>query len=612
MPTPSAPIPSGTAWYPDHWPEAEWRDDLQRMRDAGLTLVRFGEFSWSWFEPQPDHDDFAAYDRFVDLVADVGLQLCLCTPTATPPPWFDRLYPDGRKQNACGQSSLSHRHFWSWHHAASWERAQAMVRKLAARYAGREHLWGWQIDNEPNYAEQVHSSDPLRGYDYSPAARTAFARWLEQTYGTLEALNAAWYTNFWSQRVGTWEEAAIPRGKSNPQRWRDFLRWREAHLGDFIQAQVALIREVDPKAYIGCNIPEAGVATSVHIGIDPYVQARNLDWVGTDLYQASGDRAADLASHAFSCDLMRSAAGPAEFLLSEAQAGPHQRGWAFGFAPEAFGPDYLEDCARTFVTHGAKQLWWFIWRPTPAGHEMGMNGLQHPDGSASPRTEVVRKLATTDNQDLLGLRLAQETKPRALLHYSRAALHFRFFWETDLRMAEEELKGWHALLNRAGYQIDMVSDEQLAALDPTTTEAEVLVVPDGLVIGEETAAALARWAARRALVAGPHLGLLDGRGHLRPSAPGPELEAIVGVRLGYWATTGRIPDCQGVANPWGVREVELAETAEVLAANGDGSSPALVGHGPHRIATVPLGAMAWAHGRNLPAGLRTLLFPAKV
>jgi beta-galactosidase len=57
----------GTAYYPDHWPDNEWERDLGAIRDAGLTVVRFGEFSWSWYEPSCGKFDFRAFDRFVGL-----------------------------------------------------------------------------------------------------------------------------------------------------------------------------------------------------------------------------------------------------------------------------------------------------------------------------------------------------------------------------------------------------------------------------------------------------------------------------------------------------------------------------------------------------------------
>jgi beta-galactosidase len=52
-----APVPAhpalllGTAWYPEQWPESRWESDLALMQQAGIHMVRVGEFAWSAMEP---------------------------------------------------------------------------------------------------------------------------------------------------------------------------------------------------------------------------------------------------------------------------------------------------------------------------------------------------------------------------------------------------------------------------------------------------------------------------------------------------------------------------------------------------------------------------------
>jgi beta-galactosidase len=48
---PPPPIMMGTAWYPEQWPESRWDADLTLMQQAGIHMVRIGEFSWSSMEP---------------------------------------------------------------------------------------------------------------------------------------------------------------------------------------------------------------------------------------------------------------------------------------------------------------------------------------------------------------------------------------------------------------------------------------------------------------------------------------------------------------------------------------------------------------------------------
>jgi beta-galactosidase len=62
----------GVCYYPEHWDESRWPEDLRRMHDLGIRLVRVGEFAWSRFEPELENFDFAWLERFLDLVKKRG------------------------------------------------------------------------------------------------------------------------------------------------------------------------------------------------------------------------------------------------------------------------------------------------------------------------------------------------------------------------------------------------------------------------------------------------------------------------------------------------------------------------------------------------------------
>ena len=59
MPEKKRSIPSlGVCYYPEHWDETHWPEDLRRMRGLGIKFVRVAEFAWSRFEPEPEKFDF--------------------------------------------------------------------------------------------------------------------------------------------------------------------------------------------------------------------------------------------------------------------------------------------------------------------------------------------------------------------------------------------------------------------------------------------------------------------------------------------------------------------------------------------------------------------------
>lgn len=64
------------------------------MVDAGLELVRLGEFAWGTLERAPGAIDSDRLARAVDTAGAAGLDVVLGTPTAAPPRWLVRMRPD--------------------------------------------------------------------------------------------------------------------------------------------------------------------------------------------------------------------------------------------------------------------------------------------------------------------------------------------------------------------------------------------------------------------------------------------------------------------------------------------------------------------------------------
>ena len=88
------PILLGTAWYPEQWPESRWEADLTWMQQAGIHMVRVGEFAWSRMEPSQGQYDLGWLDRAVTAAGRHGIYTVLGTPTAAPPAWLTQKYPE--------------------------------------------------------------------------------------------------------------------------------------------------------------------------------------------------------------------------------------------------------------------------------------------------------------------------------------------------------------------------------------------------------------------------------------------------------------------------------------------------------------------------------------
>ena len=67
---------------------------------------------------------------------------------------------------------------------------------LAQRFGHDVNVIGWQLGNE--FTDQSFDAE----------ARHQFQEWLWRRYSTLDALNSAWTTAYWSQTYDRWDEKA--------------------------------------------------------------------------------------------------------------------------------------------------------------------------------------------------------------------------------------------------------------------------------------------------------------------------------------------------------------------------------------------------------------------
>src|SRR6516164_2583061 len=96
----------GVYYYPEAWPSNQWARDIANIKKLNLEFVHMGEFAWAFMEPEEGRFDFAWLDRNIQLCADQGLKVVLCTPSPTPPVWLSEEHPEILMVNADGRTML--------------------------------------------------------------------------------------------------------------------------------------------------------------------------------------------------------------------------------------------------------------------------------------------------------------------------------------------------------------------------------------------------------------------------------------------------------------------------------------------------------------------------
>lgn len=431
----------GGDYNPEQWPEETWEEDVALMRRAGVNLVNLGVFSWSALEPEPGRYTFGWLDRVLDLLHGGGVRVGLATPTASPPPWFGRAHPDALPVTSEGVG-LTHgsRDTYCLSAPAYRQAALRIARALAERYADHPALALWHVHNE--YAT----------WCYCDHVAEAFRGWLSRRYGSLDAVNRAWTTAFWSQRYGAWEEIRPPRTTQylgNPTQLLDFRRFLSAELFACFDEQRAVLRELTPDVPVTTNF-----VFGEWVPVDHRRWAETLDLVAIDHYPSAAGLAA-AEQTAFHADLARSWAGGGPWLLMEQASSTVNTGQRL----LAKAPGELARHSLSYVARGSRGAMFFQWRASRGGAEQYHAALVP---HAGPDSRVFRE--ATELGALLG-RLAEVDgarveAPVAILWDAEAwwALLGPGLPAPDLRYLDA-LAAAHRTLWRAGVTVDFADPE---------------------------------------------------------------------------------------------------------------------------------------------------------
>lgn len=465
----------GCCYFPEHWPEDTWANDARRMRDMGLSLVRIGEFAWSRIEPEQGRFDWGWLDRAITTLADAGLQIMLCTPTATPPKWLVDSMPDMVAIDAQGHPrGFGSRRHYCFSHQGYRAESRRITEAVAKRYGGHPAIVAWQTDNEYGCHDTVLS--------FSDTAAARFREWLAAHYTDIDALNTAWGNVFWSMEYRSFNEVDPPNlavTEANPAHWLDYRRFASDEVVSFNREQVDILREHSPARDITHNF------MGFFAEFDHYDLGRDLDVATWDSYplgfleqfwfSEEEKRAYLRQGHpdiaAFHHDLYRGCA-KGRWGVVEQQPGPVN--WArFNPAPL---PGMVALWTLEAMAHGAEFTSYFRWRQAPFAQEQMHAGLLRPDSSEAEAAPEAREAARIIAE--IGPQEAAQA-PIALVFSYEAA------WVCSIQPQGKSFRyleliyEWYSALRRRGLDVDIISpDADLSSYDAVFIPT-LPIVPEG-------------------------------------------------------------------------------------------------------------------------------------
>lgn len=378
----------GVCYYPEHWDASMWKDDLLRMQDNGISVIRIGEFAWTVFEPKEGEFKFDFFDRFMEVAEQTGMKVIFGTPTATPPVWLTEAYLEVLNSDKNG---VLYRHGCRRHYNYNSKKYQQLaariVTELAKHYGNHPNIIGWQIDNELNCE--------LNEF-YSEADTLAFREFLKDKYQTLDALNQAWGTVFWNQTYSAFEEIYVPRkvvsDSTNPHQVLDYTRFISDSACRFAKMQSDILRE-----YIK---EEAFITTNGMFGnLDNHRMTKeSLDVYMYDSYpnfafcmDENPKQATDLKDRKWSRNLTEVRSVSPTFGIMEQQSGPN--GWNTRMEAPAPKPGQLTLWTMQSIAHGADFISYFRWRTCTKGTEIYWHGILDYSNRDNRRLKEVKEVS---------------------------------------------------------------------------------------------------------------------------------------------------------------------------------------------------------------------------
>jgi beta-galactosidase len=506
-----AGIAYGGDYNPEQWPRETWAEDVRLMREAGVTVATVGVFSWALLEPEQGRFELDWMADVLDLLHGGGIAVDLATATASPPPWLSLAHPETLPERADGTRLWpGGRQAWCPSSPVFRERAIALVTALAERFGDHPALAMWHVSNELG-CHNVHC--------YCDVSAAAFRRWLAGRYGTVEDLNEAWGTAFWSQRYTDWEQVLPPRTAPtfpNPTQQLDFARFSSDELLDHFRAERDLLRRLTPEVPVTTNF----MVSPRTKDMDYHAWGHEQDLVSQDHYVVAADPDAQVEL-SWSADLTRGTAGGAPWFLMEHSTSAVN--WQERNVAKL--PGQLARNSLAHVARGADAVCFFQWRQSRAGAEKFHSALVPHAGTG---TKVWREVVD------LGATLARLGEVAGSTVRADVAILFDWhsWWAAeldshpsgDVTYTDRSLALYRALWD-AGVTVDLVHpDSDLSAY-------RLVLVPTLYLVTDRSAEALRSYVERggHALVT-YWSGIVDQDDHVRLGGYPGAFRDLLGIR----------------------------------------------------------------------------------
>jgi beta-galactosidase len=350
----------GAAYYHEYMPYERLDKDVALMHDAGVTVVRMGESTWSLWEPRDGQFEYAWMDRVVDAMGKAGIKVIMGTPTYSVPTWLWRAHPEIlARPLGGGETSYGMRQNMDIGNPVYRIYSERLIRNLVRHYCDHPAVIGWQLDNE------------TASYGASnPDVFSGFVGHLKEKFGTTANLNKAWFLDYWGQDVNSWEDMPTRDNATSTAYKLEWTRWQQMRVTDFLAWQAKLVRE----SKRADQFVTTDFAQTMHGDVNESAISPALDIPGVNVYHGTQDHF-DGEAQAGHEDFIRSLSG-GNFLVTETNAQTTDWDSAFQFPPY---DGQLRLDVYTHLSNGANMVEYWHWHSIHSGQETYWKGVLSHD-----------------------------------------------------------------------------------------------------------------------------------------------------------------------------------------------------------------------------------------
>ena len=516
-----------------------WRSDLREIKGLGFNTVRCW-IDWTSGEPRENEYRFETIDVLLELAEREGLKVLIQVYMDAAPDWVGRKFPDSLYVAASGHAMRPEpAPGYCADHPGVRKAVLAFYSALAERARRSAAFIGWDLWSEPhviNWAMAPFLTNSEFCFCKHSVAR--FRRWLENKYGSLDALNRAWY-----RRFSSWDEVE-PGRLSTILSYTDYIDWRtfiQEKLGEDLHSRYRAVKQAAPDRVATSHAAVPNLFTSPLYGDgtpDDWIMSRQADYYGTSFYpKHSSPVGRDVVWRAALMDFARSAGYSGNgrgFYVGELQGG-------FGTialrVSATVTPADLRIWTWTALSRGAKGINFYAWYPMSSGYESGGYGLIQLDGTITERSRVAGAIArVVDSNQKLFLEARPPRAQVAVIYNPLAYMvggrqrAFTVGAQTEVPGIERDsLLGTYRALFPSNVPVDFIHIREVTR--DLLGRYKLVLFPYPLMFSTSAARAIVEYVRNGgALVAEARLGWNNEQGWASDTIPGMGLHEVMGCR----------------------------------------------------------------------------------